>query len=83
MNSSYVESTQPSEKPDAIIELDDRRIGIEHTRIFQPDTPDGLKIKREEEMRDRVVLESEKRFKHLSDDDIYVQISFNSFYWLN
>ena len=78
-----IENMEENEKPDSATYINDKKIGIEHTRLMQPNTIEGLRIKREEVMRDRVLSESQKIFKSISDEDIHVNISFDDFYWIN
>ena len=83
LDPDLVKSLEENEKPDAAISKDDSKIGVEHTRIMQPETIDGLRVKREEAMRDRVLHESEKKFRDSSAKNVHVDISFDDFYWLN
>lgn len=49
---------------------------------MQPDTTEGLQIKREEAMRDQVLTKSQYIFQSKYNEDVHVDISFDDFYWM-
>lgn len=72
-----------SERPDVLV---NRKgiIGIEHTRIYQPERESGLKIQHQEAIKDKAVLIAKSKYEKLEKvPDLHVSISFEDHYWID
>lgn len=70
-----------NESPDCVISSVPK-LGIEHTRLFQPDTMDGIIIPEQEAKRDQIIANSEEIFNERRDENLRVTISFFDHYRL-
>lgn len=71
------------ESPDAVLYIGLQKIGIEHTQIHQPPTPDGLYVKQQESIRNQIVRKSKIEFEKKLNVILRVRFQFNDYYWLN
>ena len=72
-----------SERPDALL-TNGKVLGIEHTRVFQPETETGLKIQHQESIRDKVISDAWKSYIEESNmNNLHVSVSFEDHYWVN
>lgn len=59
-----------NDPPDFSLQIDNRFISIEHTRLINP------KMKEKEEYKDKIIKEAQKRFENKHNEKIYALITF-------
>jgi hypothetical protein len=65
-----------TERPDFIIHLDDKLIGIEHTQIFQPGPPDGSSLQAQAVLMRKIVKKASELYLRQHNKPIFVWVTF-------
>lgn len=68
---------EKTEKPDFIVHTPHKKLGIEHTEIFQPGIPNGESLQAQDSLAQRVVDKANKLYLQNHSQPLWVQILFN------
>ncbi|KAA1244554.1 hypothetical protein [Aquimarina sp. RZ0] len=63
---------EDSETPDFIVNLGEKIVSIEHTRLINPD------LKKVEQHKDKIIKNAQKRFENKYSEELYVLLTFNN-----
>lgn len=81
---SLLDSLFYADKPDAMLIIDEKKIGLEHTRIYQPKLDKRNNVQHQEVLLDDIVTNSKHNFnKKYNLPDIDVLLIFETNYWIN
>lgn len=69
---------EKTEKPDFIVHTPHKKLGIEHTEIFQPGIPNGESLQAQDSLAQRVVDEANKLYLQNHSQPLWIQVLFNS-----